>query len=76
MGVKSSAFFCGECGTRLFHNPTRNPNITNIKPGTLDNTSWLRPVGNLWTQSAQPWIKCSEEMLNRQDCKIHFNQIL
>lgn len=58
-------FFCGECGTRLFHNPTRNPDITNIKPGTLDDTSWLRPVGNLWTHSAQPWInKCSEEMLN------------
>ena len=58
--------FCGECGTRLFHKPTRNPNITNVKPGTLDDTSWLRPVGNLWTRSAQSWINCSEAMLNYQ----------
>jgi hypothetical protein len=57
-------FFCGECGTRLFHQPTRNPHITNIKPGTLDDTSWLRPVGNLWTRNAQPWVHCNAEMLN------------
>jgi hypothetical protein len=63
-GREVICFFCGECGTRLFHQPSRNPHTTNIKPGTLDDTSWLQPVGNLWTQSAQPWIHCSEEMLN------------
>jgi hypothetical protein len=26
-----------------------------VKPGTLDDTSWLRPVGHIWTKSAQPW---------------------
>ena len=63
-GREVVCFFCGECGTRLFHQPTRNPKITNIKPGTLDDTSGLRPVANLWTRSAQPWITCSEDMLN------------
>lgn len=63
-GREVICFFCGDCGTRLFHNLTRNPNITNIKPGTLDDTSWLKPVGNLWTRSAQQWVKLSEEMLN------------
>lgn len=63
-GREVICFFCGECGTRLFHQPTRNPHITNIKPGTLDDTRWLRPIGNLWTRSAQPWIRCNEEMLN------------
>lgn len=57
-------FFCGECGTRLFHQPTRNIKITNIKPGTLDDTSGLQPVANLWTASAQPWITLSDGMLN------------
>lgn len=55
--------FCGECGTRLFHYPTRNPKIVNIKPGTLDDTSWLKPVGHLWTRRAQPWIEFDEEAL-------------
>ncbi len=57
-------FFCGDCGTRLFHNPARNPKITNVKPGTLDDTSWLKPVGNLWTRSAQKWVFIDKCMLN------------
>ena len=48
--------FCGDCGTRLFHAPQRNDAIVNLKPGTLDDTSWLRPVGHLWTARAQPWM--------------------
>ena len=57
-------FFCGDCGTRLFHQPSRNDKITNIKPGTLDDTSWLSPVANQWTASAQPWIALSDNMMN------------
>lgn len=56
--------FCGVCGTRLFHYPTRNPQIVNVKPGTLDDTSWLKPVGNLWTSSAQPWVTIDDQMVN------------
>ncbi|WP_348252710.1 GFA family protein [Trichocoleus desertorum] len=52
-GREVSCLFCGERGTRLFHNPARNAKITNVKAGTLDDTSWLKPVGNLWTQSSQ-----------------------
>ncbi len=63
-GREVVCFFCGECGTRLFHNPSRNLKITNIKPGTLDDTSQLRAVGNLWTRSAQPWIRCNDDLLN------------
>ena len=63
-GREVSCFFCGDCGTRLFHNPSRNPKITNIKPGTLDDTSWLEPVGNLWTKQAQRWVQISDRMLN------------
>lgn len=63
-GREVSCLFCENCGTRLFHNPARNLKITNVKPGTLDNTSWLKPVGNLWTRSSQKWVVLSEQMLN------------
>lgn len=55
--------FCPDCGTRLFHNPTRNLKVTNVKPGTLDDTKWLRPIGHLWTRSAQPWVTMDEGTL-------------
>nr|WP_211176216.1 GFA family protein [Brasilonema sp. UFV-L1] len=63
-GREVSCLFCGECGTRLFHERAYHRETINVKAGTLDDTSWLRPVGNLWTSSAQPWVMISEQMLN------------
>ena len=50
-------WFCAECGTRLYHMPggASYPN-RNIKPGTLDDSSWLMPTLHFWTRSAQPWV--------------------
>jgi hypothetical protein len=28
-----------------------------VRSGTLDDTSWVEPVGDIWTKSAQPWVK-------------------
>ena len=44
-GRTVTCHFCGDCGTRLFHE--RAPGFLNVKAGTLDDTSGLRPVGNL-----------------------------
>ena len=52
-GNKVNCAFCPACGTRIFHEPSRNRDIINVKPGTLDHTKWLTPVGHLWTSSAQ-----------------------
>jgi hypothetical protein len=49
-------FFCGECGARLYNEPENRPDVTVLKPGTLDDTSWLRPAGDIWTRSKQPWV--------------------
>jgi hypothetical protein len=59
-----TCWFCGNCGTRLWHDRSYNPATVNIKAGTLDDTSWLHPVGNLWTRSAQPWVAISKDALN------------
>lgn len=74
-GREVSCLFCGECGTRLFHNPARNSAITNVKPGTLDDTSWLKPVGNLWTRSGQKWVVLDEQMLNYEAQPADFDEL-
>ena len=74
-GREVSCSFCGNCGTRLFHHPARNNKITNIKPGTLDDTSWLKPVGNIWTRSAQPWLLQDEGILNYEAQPDDFTQL-
>ena len=56
-GAKVDCHFCADCGTRLFHESERNPGVLVVKPGTLDDTSWLTPIGHIWTSSAQPWLR-------------------
>ncbi len=55
--------FCPKCGTRLFHGRRAYKDTHNIKAGTLDDTSWLRPAGHIWTQSKQPWVRIGPEEL-------------
>jgi hypothetical protein len=31
-------------------------NVLAVKPGTLDETSWLRPGSFIWMKSAQGWV--------------------
>jgi hypothetical protein len=56
--------FCGDCGARIYHEPERNPAVTIVKPGTLDDTSWLYPVGHIWTGSAQRWPGIPKDTVN------------
>jgi hypothetical protein len=54
--------FCSKCGTRLYHVPggASYPN-RNIKPGTLDDPSWLMPTTHFWTRSAQHWVDIPDD---------------
>lgn len=54
--------YCGRCATRLF-TPSRVAGLSVLEPGTLDDTSWLRPAGHIWARSAQPWVVLSEDSL-------------
>ena len=47
---------CERCGIRLWSEPLKLPEIAIVRAGTLDDTSWVRPVAHLWTRSAQPWF--------------------
>jgi hypothetical protein len=54
--------YCSRCSTR-FGGPSSVSGLAVIEPGTLDDTSWLRPVGHIWTRSAQPWVVIPEGAL-------------
>jgi hypothetical protein len=54
-------WFCPDCGTRLYHVPSGATYANrNIKPGTLDDRSWLVPTIHFWTRSAQEWVVLPE----------------
>jgi hypothetical protein len=55
-GNQVTGVFCPDCGVRIYHAPSAAPNVLGLKPGTLDDTSWLRPGAFIWMKSAQGWV--------------------
>lgn len=63
-GRKFRCYFCPKCGTRLYHQWFTEDGdypFLSLKPGTLDDTSWLRPGCHVWTENAQPWVRFSSD---------------
>ncbi len=54
--------FCPQCGTRIYHKPAWRKGTVSVKPGTLDDTSMLKPGIHIWTGSKQPWITIPEDV--------------
>jgi len=63
VGSMRYGLFCGDCGNRVAHGQTPTRGVLSIRSGTLDDTSWIIPVGDIWTTSAQSWTKMSPERL-------------
>lgn len=59
-GTNKDCVFCGDCGTRILNELDRLPDTVNLKPGTLDDTSWLNPAAHVWVSSKQPWVPIPE----------------
>ncbi len=49
--------FCGACGSRIANGQVPTIGMLSLRAGTLDDTSWVEPVGDIWTKSAQKWLK-------------------
>lgn len=52
--------FCPDCGTRIYHQNERSVGMLSLKPGTLDDTSWLVASHQIFADSAQPWVEMSK----------------
>lgn len=55
MGVSSVHHHCPVCLVRTHTTTLERPEVVTVRPGTLDDTRWVRPAVQLWTQSAMPW---------------------
>jgi hypothetical protein len=54
--------FCETCGSPLFSEPPGSA-IMVVKAGSLDDPSWLKHGGALYTKSAQPWAHIDPEKM-------------
>jgi hypothetical protein len=56
-GASRFGFFCRNCGGRIANGQTPSIGVLSLRAGTFDDTSWVEPVGDIWTKSAQPWVR-------------------
>jgi hypothetical protein len=54
---------CTSCGTRLWSEGRSLPEFVTLRPGTLEDTSWLTPIAHIWTVSKQPWVVIPQGVL-------------
>jgi len=59
-GTTRFGWFCGGCGSRIAQGSRPSKGVLSLRAGTLDDTSWVEPVGDIWTSSAQPWVRFVE----------------
>ena len=55
-GNEKICTFCGECGSRIYHQSNDASAALSIKAGTIKHTRQLKPLAHIWTKSAQPWF--------------------
>lgn len=49
--------FCPECGVRIYNEPQWLDGILTVKPGTLDDASFIRPTVEIWTNRKHKWLE-------------------
>jgi hypothetical protein len=61
-GALSTQHFCDHCLVRTHSEPHSSPTVTYLRPGTLDDRSWIQPVAQLWTRSSHAWA-CLDDIV-------------
>lgn len=53
-GALRFGWFCASCGGRIANGQSPSNGVLSLRSGTFDDTSWVEPVGDIWTKSAMP----------------------
>jgi hypothetical protein len=53
--IESTHRFCGDCGGGIACDKNSHPDTTVVHAGTLDDTSWIRPIAHVHLHHAQAW---------------------
>jgi hypothetical protein len=54
-GNRRAQAFCPECGTRIYASADTDPQVFNLRIGTVHQRASLAPKTQLWCRSALPW---------------------
>ena len=49
-------YFCADCGSSIYSQREKTPEMVVLKVGTLDDSADMKLIMNIWTRSARPWM--------------------
>jgi hypothetical protein len=55
-GAKRAQALCPECGTRIYAGAAVDPQVFNVRVGTLHQRAALPPKAQYWCRSALAWV--------------------
>ncbi len=55
-GNRRAQAFCADCGTRIYASAETDPQLFNLRIGTVRQRAALPPQMQLWCRSALPWV--------------------
>jgi hypothetical protein len=55
-GNRRAQAFCPGCGTRLYASAEKDPQVFNLRVGTVRQRAALAPKAQIWCRSALPWV--------------------
>lgn len=55
-GRRNFAYFCPDCGNRIYHQDPEAPGMKRLKAGTLNNAPIPEPKVHVWVSRKQPWV--------------------
>ena len=61
-GKRVTRRFCPTCGSSLGSEAEIFPGVFILKAGSLDSHETIAPKLQLWTRSAQPWVRLGDEL--------------
>jgi hypothetical protein len=66
-GSTNRSYICNACYSRIYTQMTAQVDgspLIMLRAGTLDETSHIRPVAQMWTSSAQAWAIIKDDILS------------
>jgi hypothetical protein len=56
-GATSTRYLCPDCAGWTHTTTTGSPDSVIVRPSSLDDAAWVRPVAEIFTRSALPWAR-------------------
>ena len=59
-GRRSHAYFCPDCGNRIYHQDPDKPHIIRLRSGSLDQPEIPEPLIHVFAERKQSWLRFAE----------------